>query len=302
VLIKPLLIIPPSPARWHALEDLVGHKGPPWMEDIERRFLHGEGAEQDAFAVIADGGRFLAHACINRRHDVGLLGHVFTRPEHRGRGFARRLTTTLVSWFDMTGGKWLYAGAAAELSESLYGQLGFRTIRRLQRETGEAVTMLRAADGATGNPLDQATDDLAIRDVSRGDWPLIVALLQYRSGPDPRVSLDESAVTAESTGLELLGRQDKGTCKLRGVFRGTRLVALGSVATDELGDRTYAMLMPHGESPLPLRETIIELARSKGYSQVDFPMEALTKPQPVPSPGRPDQQAEGDPPQAERSL
>lgn len=275
MLMKPLLIIAPAPARWHALADLVGHKGPPWLEDIEKRIVHGVDGSQDAFAVIPEGGRLLANACINRRHDVGILGHVFTRPEHRGLGFARRLTTTLLSWFDMTGGKWLYLGSGGGLAQAFYARFGFDIIRRVRREAEDVVMMLRTADGMTSNPIDSASGGIVIRDISRADWSLIVSLLQHRPGPDPRVSTDESAVSAEDNGLELLSRQEEGTCKLCGAFCGDRLVSLASVATDQLGERTYAMLMPHGDSPPALREAVIEFARSKGYAQVDFPMEAL---------------------------
>jgi hypothetical protein len=135
--------------------------------------------------------------------------------------------------------------------------------------------MLRTADGTTSNPMSSVTGSVVIRDVSRADWSLMVSLLQHRPGPDPRVSTDASAVGAENTSLELLSRQEKGTCKLSGAFCGDRLVSLASVATDQLGERTYAMLMPCGDSPPTLREAVIEFARSKGYAQVDFPMETL---------------------------
>jgi len=275
MLMKPLLIMAPAPARWHALADLVGDKGPPWLQDIEQRIIHGVDGGQDAFAVIPEGGRLLANACINRRHDIGILGHVFTRAEHRGLGFARRLISTLLSWFDMTGGKWLHLGTTADLAEGLFAKFGFEITHRVNREPHDGVMMARTADGAASNPLENASGEAVIRDVSRADWPLIVSLLQQRPGPDPRVSSDESAVAAEIAGLELISRQEQGTCKLCAAFCGHRIVSLASVATDQLGERTYAMLMPHSDSPPALREAVLEFARSKGYAQVDFPMEAL---------------------------
>lgn len=276
MLMKPLLIIAPAPARWHALADLVGHKEPQWLEDIEKRIVHGVDGGQDAFAVVPEGGRVLASACINRRHDIGILGHVFTRAEHRGLGFARRLITTLLSWFDMSGGKLLHLGTTADVAEGLFAKFGFKITHRVNREPHDRVMMARTADGAASNPLENATDEAVIRDVSRADWPLIVSLLQQRPGPDPRVSSDESAITAEIAGLELITQQERGTCRLRAAFCGDRIVSLASVAADQLGERTYAMLIPHSDPAPALREAVVEFAHSKGYSQVDFPMEALS--------------------------
>lgn len=272
---KPLLIIPPAPARWRALENLLGHKGPLWREDVEKRFTQGVPDAQDAFAVIADGGLLLANACVNKRGAVGVLGHVFARPEHRRRGHARQVIAAVVSWFDMLGGKWLYLGCPAALADGLYAKFGFRVLHRLARVPGEEVTMLRVAAGARETPFAETDGEIAVRDATRADWPLLVALLQHFPGPDPRVPLRESAVSAELAMLELFSRQERGTCRLLAAWRGDRIIGLASVATDALGRRTYAMLLPHNETLPPLREAVTAFAQGRGYEQVDFPLEAL---------------------------
>ncbi len=283
---KPLLIIPPCAARWHALQDLLAHKGPPWLEDIEQRFAQGVAGARDAFAVVPNGGQFVAHACINAFGHTGVLGHVFTRPDHRRRGYALQLLKTVLSWFNMVGGKRIYLGTTVDLAEPLYGKFGFKIIRRTSPAPSEGgagaaldrVMMMRVADGQPEDPLADMPGEVAVREVGRAEWPLIVALLQHRPGPDPRVSLDETAVAAEAFVLELINGQARGTCALRAAFRGPQVFGFASVATDQLGERTYAVQMPHNE-PLPaLREAIVELARTKGYTQVDFPMEALAAP------------------------
>ena len=65
-----------------------------WQEDLAARFVQGVPRSQDAFAVVADGGNMLASACVCKRHDLGVLNRVFVRPEHRGRGLARRAIET----------------------------------------------------------------------------------------------------------------------------------------------------------------------------------------------------------------
>ncbi|MBU0639682.1 MAG: GNAT family N-acetyltransferase [Planctomycetes bacterium] len=272
---KPLVIIPPSPARWHSLLALVGHKGPLWLEDIEKRFVQGVPGSQDAFAVIANGGQFLAHACINKKAKIGILGNVHTRSDHRGRGYARLVIKAMLAWFDMVGGKWLYLGTTADLADGLFGKFGFKVIRRSPREPHDGITMLRTVADVGYDPLGRSDAAATTRPISRADWPLIVALLQHRAGPDPRLALDESAVSAELTALELISQHEQGTCHVMGTFCADRALGVGSVAADRIGQRTYAILMPHGTELPELREAITAHARSQGYTQVDFPMETL---------------------------
>ena len=272
---KPLLIIPPAPARWQSLQGLLGHKGPLWLEDIQKRLHDGVAESRDAFAVVANGGQTLAHACINGREGVGVLGHMFTRADHRGRGLARKVLTTLLSWFDMSGGQWLFLGCHAELLE-LYGRFGFEPLHRVTRAPIDEVTMCRRSKGAAGvGPLYGAAGPVIVRDVTRADWPLLVALQQYQPGFDPRIAADESAVAAEFSMLELLHQQEAGQTLLLAAWQGPRIAALATLATQHPGPRTYAALLPHNGAPAELRETLLKEARTRGYPQVEFPMEAL---------------------------
>jgi GNAT superfamily N-acetyltransferase len=271
---KPLLIMPPAPARWPPLEELLRHKGQPWLRDIERRMVRGVPGALDVYGVVPAGGQFVANACINKYGDVGVLGHCFTRPEHRRQGHARRLVDAIVSWFDMTGGRWLFLGTTAELDEGFYRKFGFQPLRRVSWSPFDRVTLWRPGRGAKNGPFDELGGQVVVRDVTRAEWPGMVAMLQYYPGADPRVPLDESAVNAEVFTLDLIDHQERGACVLRGAFRGRRLVGLATIATEQEGERTYGMLIPHSGTPMELREAAIEFARRKGYAQVDFPMEA----------------------------
>lgn len=296
---KPLLIIPPAPTRWPALADLLRERGQPWLGDMEIRVAHGVPGAEDAFAILPSGGHVLASACVNKCGEIGVLEHVYTRPEHRRRGYARMLTETVLSWFEMTGGKWLFLFTTSELNESLYRKFGFKPLRRAVWAPFDRLTMLRVRPELNDNPLADVHGPLAIRDLTRADWPAIVTLLQYRPGPDPRVPLEESAVTANLFGLDLVNHLEQGKSRLLGAVQDQRLVALASVAIDQHGKRTYAMLIPPSESPPELREAAIEQAHSAGYKQVDFPMETLdklpawaaagkeTEPAPTPAPAAP---------------
>lgn len=259
------------------MEELLREKGPPWLPDLEQRLVRGVPGAQDAFAVIPAGGQFLASACVNKCGDVGLVGHCYTRLEHRQRGLARTLMAVLVSWFDMTGGKWLFLGATAELDEALYLKFGFAIVHRVAWRPFDHLMLLRTAPGVSGDPLADVTGDVVVREVGRGQWPAMVALFQYRRGADPRVALHESAVTADVFTLDLIQHQERGACRLLGAYQGSRLVGLATVATDCRAERTYAMLMPHTDSPPALRAAVEQFAQSRGYVHVDYPMEGLRR-------------------------
>jgi GNAT superfamily N-acetyltransferase len=280
---KPLLIIPPAPARWPALHDLLRHKGQPWLRDIEQRSLRGVPSAQDVCGVMQAGGQFFASACINKYGDVGVLGHCFTRPEHRRQGHARRLVEAVVSWFDMTGGQWLFLGTTAELDEGFYRKFGFQPLRRVAWTPYDHLTMWRPGRGASGDPFANLAGDITIRDLTRAEWPAMVTLLQYCPGPDPRVPLDESAVTAEAFTLDLIDHLERGACALKGAFRGPRLTGLATIATDRSGEQTFGLLVPHTGAPPELLAAAIEFAHGRGYTRVDFPMEGLRPPEPAPT-------------------
>jgi GNAT superfamily N-acetyltransferase len=337
---KPLLILPPAPEHWPALERLLIEGGCASVDDLRARFADGIDGARDACAVVRDGSRKIACVVLRRRHDVGLLGPILTTREHRLRGHAHRLMQTLLSWFDMTGGKWLYAFATPALYPALFEPFGFQVLHRAERPADTAsqplpsqtasgpmdppqaraveggapepgrrppdpeplevradaneaagdvvaqvhdttrdagmLSLLRMPSSVRDNPVAAVTGEPIVGELSRADLPLLVALLQHRPGPDARVSRAESALGAEVTALELIGRAARGTCLLLGVWRGPQVVAVGSLAVDPLGSRSYAMMFPDQPQPATtLRDALLERARARGYEQVDFPLELL---------------------------
>ncbi len=274
---KPLLVLPPSPPRWPLIENLLADEPAGRMSDLKARLCEPPAEAQDALALQPDGAHARAFACLRRKHDVGVLSQLFTHADHRRHGHARRLVQTLLSWFDMTGGKWLYATSPEELHAAFFEHFGFRVLHQGGAPAG-MMTLLRTPAGVPGDSLSHEGGAVTVRELGRSDWPLIVALLQHRPGPDPRVPIAESALAAEVTAFDLLEHADKGVCSLLGAGDGRRLVGVASLATDQLGSRTYAMILPHGSAPAELRAAVLELAARKGYQHVDFPLEAVTGP------------------------
>lgn len=272
---KPLLIFPPAPQRWPATEALLADQPAPLRADLQARLAGGVEGARDAVAIVPDGAHALACGVIRRRGAVGVLGPLTTRPEHRRRGHALRLMQTLLSWFDMSGGRWLYLTAPRPLLAGFLENFGFRPLHNGAAE-GDSLLLVRALGGVSGEPL--ARPDAAIDHVGpldRATFPLVAALLAARGAPDPRTSPGEAAATAEATALELIDQAQRGTFALLGAWHRDHLAALGTLAIDQLGQRTYAMTIPARSGAAALREALLTLGREKGYAQVDFPMEML---------------------------
>lgn len=276
---KPLLIIPPAPNRWSSIEDYLDGAPAARIADLRNRFDAPISDARDAFAIIPNGSLTLAFASIRRMGDIGVFGELSTRPDHRLRGFARTLIQTLLSWFDMTGGKWLYLTTPAPLAPAIFENFGFRALHRSGES--DAISMLRTLSHAADSPYRGASGTPRVRDVVRSDWPLIVALLQHHGGADPRVPIAESAATAEATATDLLTQQDGGVCKLLGADLAGKLLGLASLAVDQLGKRSYAMVLPHSDGPAELAAAAVALGSAKGYEHVEFPLSALATPAPA---------------------
>lgn len=272
---KPLLVIPPAPARWMSLETLLDGTDSARLADMRSRFQEQMPGARDAFAMIPNGSLCLAIACIRRSGDLAVLGDVFTRPDHRLRGMARSLLQTLLSWFDMTGGKWLYLTTPAALGPAFFENFGFRGLHRGDSTDGPVLTMVRTMSHVANSPYGASEESVVVRELGRSDYPLLVAMLQYQAGADPRVPTAESATSAEAIASELLAQRDRGVCLLLGAERDGVLVGAVSLAIDKLGKRTYALALPHSGAPQTLLDAAVAAAMAKGYEQLDFPLSAL---------------------------
>ncbi len=274
---KPLLILPPAPARWPGVEKLLTQEKPAWLADLEARLAQGLPGARDACAIIPDGGNALSFAMARRRGDVAVLSHVFTHPDRRRQGYARALVRALVDWFDMTGGKWLYLSCEAPL-RAFYESFGFRVLHEARSDAEDSI-LLRTATNVAPDPLAAHDGTPELRDVIWSDWPQLVALLQHRPGPDARAPLIDTAMAAAHVIFDLLAGQAKGSCKLIGEARGGQLMAFASIATDQVGTKTYALITP--ASAAQLREPALRAAQSIGYTTLEFPMDLLAAAAPM---------------------
>ncbi|MBI1290845.1 GNAT family N-acetyltransferase [bacterium] len=83
-----------------AIRALLGHKGSPYIAHVEDFLANGrdgsiEGLEW-RFHLALHAGRPVANICLWEAGGIGLLGHVYTVPEHRGQGIASRLLSMTI--------------------------------------------------------------------------------------------------------------------------------------------------------------------------------------------------------------
>lgn len=270
---KPLLLPCPAPNRSAPICALLEECSPAEAPDIAERMNVGVAGALDAVALQPDGGQALALGIIRRRGELGLLGPLWTRPQHRREGHARRLLQTLLAWFDMTGGRRLYLVAPAACFPEWLAHFGFRPLHF----GGDPlrVSLLRTPAGLEDDPLTGVEHSPpCVEPLGPSDWAALHALAQHRLGADPRLSPAESALAAEAMIPELFTRLGSKRCALLGVRRGEHLAAAVTVALDATGPRTYALRWPYGENLPALADATAELARRHGYEQVDYPLES----------------------------
>ena len=245
------------------------------MEDLRVRFSDGVPRTQDAAAVWLEGAQASAGAVIRRTGEVGVLAHVFTHPAHRQNGRARALLQTLLSWFDMTGGKWLYLSSPGDVASGMFANFGFRMLHSGAEGDTPAVCMLRTPAHTPDTPFAKASGEVQFRPATRADMVALTALLMHHNGPDPRTSVAETAIGAAATALDLVDQSEAGKFHLTVAARRGRVVGAGTLALEPAGRKTHAMVLPYDQTPAGLRENLLDAARVKGFEQVEFPMDAL---------------------------
>ena len=91
------------------VETLLGHKGPSWRWGNEQVLRTQTGLDVFFYLLHRDGDPFANVMTIECR-GVGLLGHVYTRPEDRRQGAAMQLMACLMEHFRQRGGQALFLG------------------------------------------------------------------------------------------------------------------------------------------------------------------------------------------------
>ena len=122
---------PLATAAADRLSDFLRHKGSPWIEDIERRLAGTIAGATDYFYVARCEGQLVGHAwytVANTDPRLGLVGHIFTHPDHRQQGIATRTLEQIMRNFQLRGGTLMQLFTSTPHSVPFYERLGFENL------------------------------------------------------------------------------------------------------------------------------------------------------------------------------
>jgi len=228
-----------GPVR-RALEELLGHKGEPWIGDIRRRLDH---AAADLFAVAFHDGRPVSNVWVGRaagRPQVGLLGHVYTREEHRRHGLSGRLLQMATAAFSAEGGRWMTLGTGSAGAGRLYRRVGFGDLLGSVAE-GHA-TMLRPGDAeGLRREFSAPPGACAVERLGRDHYPAACLLLAVWPGGGklPACEIDTGG-EAEHRLLAALDAQEDERRRLFALAEPARGLVRGLACTAREGLEIYA--------------------------------------------------------------
>ena len=125
-----------SPQDETELVSLLWHKGSPWVEDVRRRLSGLLGGADDYFIAALDGDRMVATVWYTVARDdpkLGVIGHIYTLPQHRRQGIAERLIDAAMTDFRALGGEVMQLFTSTPYSVPFYQRLGFQSKTVLPR-------------------------------------------------------------------------------------------------------------------------------------------------------------------------
>ncbi|MBM4033308.1 MAG: GNAT family N-acetyltransferase [Planctomycetes bacterium] len=167
-----------APAGRYAgpIRQFLSHKGQPWMMHVD---LANEGrtdALRTTYYVGMIGGEIVGNVMIVDDGRVGILGHVFTRPDQRRKGICQHLMAAAMKGFQAAGGDILTLGTGYNSPAYwIYHGFGFRGV---QPDSGYMVFQTR--QDAVARYFAPAR--VRVADASWEHWPGLSLLFMQPAG------------------------------------------------------------------------------------------------------------------------
>lgn len=161
----------PEPEWAEAILGMLIHKGDPWQ------WQNGEMLRQDCgvdvrFYILHRAGEPFSNIMTVCHRGVGILGHVWTRPEDRRQGAASLLMTQLMGDFRANGGHALFLGTGYDKHPyHIYRAFGFEGVEPKSGYMAYYTTSQAEFDAAYFAPGDWTLESFAWR-----HWPSACAL------------------------------------------------------------------------------------------------------------------------------
>jgi len=111
------------------IEPFLGHKGGIWNWHIEECMQRSLDALETSFYIGQIGEQIISNIMIVEYQGVGILGHVFTAPDHRQKGACKGVMQHQMEHFRNRGGRALYLGTGYEgHAYYIYASFGFQSV------------------------------------------------------------------------------------------------------------------------------------------------------------------------------
>ena len=162
-------------AEWaERLAGFLSHKGPDWVPQVEMALTGSLDSMLSLFFIGLVEGQLACHTVVSGERRVGILGHVYTRPEDRRKGAIKILMEHVLAYctscYDVLS---LMTGFDTP-PYWIYHSLGFRGVTPTSDEMlwQPRETHLPFAPGST-----------AVRDLEWGDWAFL-NLMSFQTDDD----------------------------------------------------------------------------------------------------------------------
>lgn len=155
-----------SGADGATVRELLGHKGQPWMAHVDDFVARGRDGVVDGLEwrihLAESKGRPVSSVCTWENRGVGILGHVYTRPEARRKGIARALMSWMLEGMRARGVRAMALNCEPDSHQAeLYRALGFEPV------PGAPGSMVQRFPA----PPSDGTESLVVAPFAWGDWP-----------------------------------------------------------------------------------------------------------------------------------
>jgi len=205
----------PVPDDGMDLVSLLWHKGSPWVEDLRRRILGKVPGAADHFFVAFDGNRMVATAwyTVSRKDSkLGLLGHIYTRPEYRRQGISARLVKAGMAHFHDHGGVIVQLFTSTPYTVPFYERLGYENVYANQAYHETDWYMRYPADSQDVLRSWFSSSPCRIRQLEGGDLPQYCLLynLEHQSMLKDWAQSIGWGLEAEFAFINSLGRMSRG--------------------------------------------------------------------------------------------
>jgi len=203
------LVRAPAPDWTERILPLLAHKGEPWLGAMRRALENGLGELNMSFFECVIGGQLCGNVTIadSLHRPIGILQHVFTKPQHRQKGVAAALMAAACEDFRARGGQALYLATGNPVAAALYQRFGFR-------ELGHDGVMRWTLEDTFEREYFRARH-VEVRETRWSDWPLLAALYSVAEGWTLRSLFfgHYGPSFYEGPFLELMAAQEKGLVK-----------------------------------------------------------------------------------------